>query len=153
MSLTNHTAKIVEAYVSKNKIAMDEIPSFMESIHNRLLKLESQSAPALYPANHSNLNAIQQAAGPQMHPTPAVDPKKAVSHDTVTCLICGKPMKALKGHLSRTHGVDVISYRKMFKLKKDFPIVAPSYSEKRRRLAMDAGLGAKLTESRKRKSP
>ncbi len=150
MSLTNYTAKIVEAYVSRNKIAIEEIPKFMESIHDRLLKLERLSGSPPFQVNNGNVNAINQNARLQGI-TPAVDPAKAVSHDKVICLICGKPMKALKGHLSRTHGVDVISYRKMFNLPKDFPIVAPAYSERRRQLAMDAGLGAKDNETIKEK--
>jgi predicted transcriptional regulator len=39
----------------------------------------------------------------------------------------------------------------MFSLAKDFPIVAPSYSERRRQLAVDSGLGDKLREGRRRK--
>ena len=44
----------------------------------------------------------------------------------------------------------VENYRTKFNLPNDFLMVAPSYSARRRQLAIDAGLGEKLQAGRKR---
>ncbi|MGN7612601.1 MucR family transcriptional regulator [Magnetococcales bacterium HHB-1] len=80
---------------------------------------------------------------PKRH-TPIVPISEAVREDVVICLICGKECKALKGHLTRSHRISIEEYRERFGLPKSFPLVAPSYSAHRRKLAKDAGLGERL---------
>lgn len=77
---------------------------------------------------------------------------EAVTHDAVICLICGKKLKVLKGHLTTIHDMDVIQYKKHFKLPNEFPMIAPSYSEKRSRLEKEAGLDEKLRKSSNKKN-
>jgi predicted transcriptional regulator len=57
-------------------------------------------------------------------------------------MIDGKPYSSLKRHITR-HGYTPESYREMFGLKSDYPMVAPGYSERRRELAKKIGLGRK----------
>ena len=93
-------------------------------------------------------------AAPAIPATPAVPfvpVDQAVTQDTIFCLICGKASKAIKGHLTKTHRIDIPTYRANFGLPKDFPMVAPSYSETRRKLAVAAGSGEKLQAGRERK--
>ena len=47
----------------------------------------------------------------------------------------------LKRHLASEHDLTPNAYREMFSLKPDYPIVAPSYAEARRELALKIGLG------------
>ncbi len=159
MSLIKYTAEIVKSYVFRNEIDPQEIPELIDSVYRSLHGMSGEPSVGAIPP------PVQPAAVPAaVEPTaegeepdeivetePFVPIDQAVSHDAVICLICGKPNKAIKGHLSRTHGMDIKTYSRRFSLPKDFPMVAPSYSEKRRQLAIEAGLGEKLREGRKKK--
>jgi predicted transcriptional regulator len=68
--------------------------------------------------------------------------KSLASPDHIISLIDGKPYRTLRRHLS-TNGLTPEEYRSRYKLKSDYPMVAPSYSEQRRAMAMKIGLGAK----------
>jgi predicted transcriptional regulator len=68
--------------------------------------------------------------------------KSLASKDHILSLIDGKPYKTLRRHLSG-HGLTPEQYRERYKLKADYPMVAPSYSEKRREVAHRLGLGSK----------
>jgi predicted transcriptional regulator len=57
-------------------------------------------------------------------------------------MIDGKPYKTLRRHLS-THGLTPDEYRQRYNLKRDYPMVAPNYSEARRTMAKNIGLGQK----------
>ncbi len=52
-------------------------------------------------------------------------------------------MKMLKRHLMTDHGISPAEYRKRWDLPADYPMVASSYSERRRELAKTIGLGRK----------
>jgi hypothetical protein len=47
----------------------------------------------------------------------------------------------LKRHLATGHGLNVEQYRARWKLPREHPITAPSYSERRSGLAKQIGLG------------
>nr|CRH06824.1 putative Transcriptional regulator, MucR family [Candidatus Magnetococcus massalia] len=163
VDLIQTTAGIVESYVSNNELNAKELPALINEVFASLEELSEHPEEGMMEGDQEALNSLDQwteslqrrAAGktatPQAKPTPAVAVDQAVTEDGVTCLICGKTCKALKGHLTRTHKMNVSDYREMFDLPRDFPMVAPNYSEKRRQLAQDAGLGEKLYASRQRK--
>jgi predicted transcriptional regulator len=84
---------------------------------------------------------------PQAEPAatfePAVTVRKSLSSpDHIISLIDGKPYKTLRRHLSG-HGLTPEQYRERYKLKRDYPMVAPSYAEARRAMAKKIGLGSK----------
>ena len=54
--------------------------------------------------------------------------------------IDGRTYKTLKRHLA-SHGLDPQGYRDRYGLPQDYPMVAPSYSERRSELAQNLGLG------------
>lgn len=171
MSVLDQTVRIVEAFIANVGMPVQGMSSALSQlivdVHNTLATLEAaegKTRPAMTPAvlreemtrkSISEVLVVQEASVERQlvdQPRiPAVPTSQAVSKDTVTCLVCGKVAKTLKGHLTRTHHMDVNAYRAMFSLAKDFPIVAPSYSERRRQLAVDSGLGDKLREGRRRK--
>jgi predicted transcriptional regulator len=74
---------------------------------------------------------------------PAVPVKKSITPEAVTCLICGRKFKSLKRHLQATHQLTPREYRDAFKLKSDYPLVAPAYAARRSDLAKALGLGRK----------
>ena len=131
MPILKHTAEIVEAYVSKNEITAKEVPELIHSIHQALTEISGEMAAEADP----------EAAVSESEPAVPID--QAVSQEAVTCLICGKGFKTLKGHLTKSHNMDVKAYRHQFDLPIDFPMVAPSTSEKRRKIVQKLGLGEK----------
>ena len=72
-------------------------------------------------------------------PSPA-QIRKSVRPDGIVSFIDGKTYKTLKRHLT-SHGLDPRSYRERYGLPADYPMVAPSYAEKRSQLAKQIGLG------------
>ncbi|MBF0133636.1 MAG: MucR family transcriptional regulator [Magnetococcales bacterium] len=141
------TAEIVQAYVANNEIASSEIPNLIQSVYRTLAILSEESGFRL---EHHDLDQgddvakVGRGVPVDEEMRPFVDPADAVTENAVVCLICGKELKALKGHLSRTHGMDVNAYRRRFNLDADFPMVAPAYSEKRRQLAREVRLGERI---------
>ncbi|MBF0454872.1 MAG: MucR family transcriptional regulator [Magnetococcales bacterium] len=154
MSLLKFTAEIVKSYVSRNEIPPEEIPELLVSVHHSLQSLSdisplpSSLSQEVEEAEEGILHVVEEEG--EMPLEPAVPISEAITEDAVICLICGKSNKAIRGHLSRTHGMDVKEYRERFGLPSDFLMVAPSYSARRRKLAIEAGLGEKLQAGRKR---
>ena len=90
---------------------------------------------------------VREAAAPvEEAPVAAVSVRKSLaSADHILSMIDGKPYKTLKRHLA-THGMTPDEYREKFGLPKTYPMVAPSYSERRRAVAKEVGLGRKRSE-------
>ncbi len=63
-------------------------------------------------------------------------------------MICGKEMKTLARHLKTAHGMKPSEYRKQFEIPRTQPLAARSYSESRRQMAVDRGLGDNLAKAR-----
>ena len=168
MSLLKYTAEIVRSYVSRNEIHPDEIPELLTNVHRSLQSLSEVVADSSKPVEHSSgkpvepVEPLEKGDGDsEPEPVeitkpakkewqPALPISEAVTDEAIFCLICGKPNKAIRGHLTRTHSMDVATYRNQFNLADDFLMVAPAYSARRRKLAIDAGLGEKMQAGRKR---
>lgn len=148
MSLVKYTAEIVKAYVYRNEIPHKEIVGLMGAVHQSLLEMSGGGVFEESLETEGVMQVAAESTSRRKESVPFVHPDQAVSRDAIVCLICGKNNKAIRGHLTRTHGMDIKSYLQMFSLPVDFPMVAPSYSERRRQLAIDAGLGEKLREGR-----
>jgi len=63
-------------------------------------------------------------------------------------MICGKGMKTLSRHLKTSHDMTASEYRKQFDIPRSQSLAAKSYSEKRRQMAIDRGLGENLAKAR-----
>jgi len=85
-------------------------------------------------------------------PEPAVPVRSSIKADYIVDLIDGTKHKMLKRHLQTAHGLTPAEYRAMFNLPADYPMVAPNYSETRRRLAKEIGLGRVGNPRRGRRS-
>ena len=116
---------IVAAYVSNNSLRASDLPDLIASVHSSIRQLAQGQAPV-------------PAAAPA---TPSVPIKKSVTKDYVVCLEDGKHFKSLRRHLSSFHSMTPEQYRTKWDLPSDYPMVAPSYSATRSRLAKDSGLG------------
>lgn len=110
----------------------DAVPAFLTSMHAALVKLD---APA---------ETDQQPAAPtDAEYSPATTARKSLaSPDQIISMIDGKPYRTLRRHLS-SNGLTPEEYRARYNLKPDYPMVAPAYSEARRAMAKQIGLGRK----------
>ncbi|MBF0153168.1 MAG: MucR family transcriptional regulator [Magnetococcales bacterium] len=171
--LLKRAAGIVESYVSNNELPAGEIAGLLNKVYNSLVQLSAMEAggsssggEGASGVGQEDLHARMARSGGRdaapsdakpaerdlknTKPEPIIPISEAVREDAVICLICGKACKALKGHLTRSHKITIDDYRKMFDLPRSFQLVSPAYSEKRRKLAIDAGLGEKLRTARNR---
>lgn len=109
----------------------EAVPAFLTTIHAALAQLGTGPQ-----------QGDEQAPEPVDH-VPAVSARKSLaSPDRIISMIDGKPYRTLRRHLS-THGLTPDEYRVRYKLKPDYPMVAPAYSEARRAMAKKIGLGRK----------
>lgn len=124
---TELTASVASAYLSNNPAQPEDLPAIIRGIHDALAAL---GQPA----------EVKVDAPPLV---PAVSIKASIKPDYVTCLECGTKAKMLRRHLAVAHNLDPMAYRARWNLPADHTLVAPNYSEVRRGLAVDSGLGLK----------
>ena len=135
-SLVTLTGSIVAAYVSNNKISVSELPDLIRSVY------ESFSRAGQSAAQGSSELSVK----------PAVSIKKSITPDYLICMEDGIKLKMLKRHLRTHYGLTPQQYREKWGLPSDYPMVAPSYAEKRSMLAKQIGLGAKRDKAGARSS-
>ena len=126
-SLLAHTCSIVAAYVSNHKISVMELPELIRNVHESFASAGQSTNPA------SQERGIR----------PAVSIKKSITPDYLICMEDGIKLKMLKRHLRTQYGLTPQQYREKWDLPHDYPMVAPSYAERRSKLAKEIGLGAK----------
>ena len=131
MILIELTANIVSSHVLNNSVTPESLPEFIKNVH-----------ASLYAAA-----AREHHLGD--HPRhPAVPIKQSVSNDYLICLEDGKKLKMLRRHLKRAYGMTPEQYRARWGLPLDYPMVAPSYAQKRSELAKKMGLGRRPGQRR-----
>ena len=127
------TAELVSAYVAQNALPAANLPDLIRIVHDALAGLDGVK-PAI----------VAEPAPPR---APAVPIRKSVAHEFVICLEDGKRFKSLKRHLQAEHGLSPEAYRAKWDLPKDYPMVAPAYSDARSNLAKTLGLGRKADDA------
>ena len=75
-----------------------------------------------------------------------VSVRSSVKPDYMVCMECGKKQKTLKRHLQAAHGMSPDQYRRDYGLPDTYPMTATNYSEQRRGMAKQIGLGRKKAE-------
>ena len=124
-------ASVAGNYLSRNECRIDQIGAVI----------------------HATFEALSNAVEPPPAETvyePAVSIRSSVKPHALISLIDGQPYKMLKRHLSN-HGLTPTEYRARYGLPADYPMVAPDYSERRRVLAKQIGLGRHPQAGRGRK--
>ena len=121
-TLVTLTADIVAAHVSHNSVAISDIPLLIRSVHGALAGLGASDVP-------------------ETRQEPAVSIRASVKPDYLVCLEDGKKLKMLRRHLMTVFNMSPEEYRAKWNLPKDYPMVAPNYTETRRTLAKAIGLG------------
>ena len=126
------TADIVAAHVSNNSVAVNDLPTLIQNVHQALSGISGGTA------------------APEEKLEPKVSIRASIKPDYIVCLEDGKKQKMLKRHLMTNHGMTPAEYRQKWGLPADYPMVAPNYAEQRRTLAKAIGLGTKRRKTKKK---
>ncbi len=125
------TAEIVMAHASSTQMSSDELLQEIQKVHALLQAIEGGPTPVAE------------------EPRPPLTLKQAFRKDEVICMVCGKGgMKSLTRHLKQ-HGLKPGQYRKQFGIPSSQSLTARSFSEARRKMAEERGLGDVLAKARK----
>ena len=124
--MLQQTAEIVMAFLSHNAVASSDLPKVIQSVHSALNGAADTTAPP---------------DGPAPPAKPAVPIRQSITPDYLICLEDGQKFKSLKRHLRTKHSLDPAAYRAKWRLKPDYSMVAPNYTESRSTLAKAMGLG------------
>jgi predicted transcriptional regulator len=125
------TTDIVASFVSNNPVTAEALPDVIRSVYRTILAL---SEPA--------------DARPDERLKPAVPISKSVSSDHIICLEDGKKLKMLKRYLRSKYDMSPDEYRRRWGLPADYPMVAPSYTQRRSEFAKKIGLGKGVRKGR-----
>jgi predicted transcriptional regulator len=126
-------AEIVARYLGSNRLAAEEIPQLVRSVHAAL----------------ATLGQAPQGLPERAKPT-AAQVRGSIREDALVSFLDGKPYKLLKRHLTN-HGMTPAEYRERFGLRHDYPMTAPAYSAMRSKFAKDVGLGRTGRAARRKK--
>lgn len=139
-NLTELTTQIIAARAAKKDMSTDELQQEMQMVYSFLKGIEEGSEQL----------AVQAAAE---EPKPQkINFKQIFRKDEVICLICNKGFKTLKRHLSMAHGLKPGEYKKRFDIPAKYTLIASSYSEERKKAAIDRGQGDILAKARQKKA-
>ena len=131
------TAQIVISHASMSELTPKELVDEIKDIFTVLATIEAAEA-------------LMEAAGGVAEPGPEAEVLKKpsipldeiVKEKYVVCLECGKKMRTLKAHLRKAHQLAPAEYFRRYSLDpKKYPLVCKEYSEQRRKLAKEKGLG------------
>jgi predicted transcriptional regulator len=134
--LLEMAVEIVSAHASTSRMSKEELLAELSEIHSALKQLDDGEQTA---------ETTEESAASD---EPAVPLKKAFGKDKVYCMICGKGMTTLGRHLRMVHGMTPVEYRKKFGIPRSQSLAAKNYSEQRKQMAIDRGLGDKLAAAR-----
>lgn len=118
---------LVAAFVSNNSLDAEQLPALLASVYSAVTAFGAPVEEPPVAEQHVPKVSVRSSTR---------DPNFIVS------LITGEKLKTLKRHLKR-HGLTPVEYRERYGLPRDYPMVAPTYSDHRRAVAQRLGLGRK----------
>jgi len=131
------TAQIVISHASMSELTPKELVDEIKDIYNVLSSLEAGEAVLEAPGA-----AAEKAPEAAVVKKPPIPLEEIVKEKYVVCLECGKKMRTLKAHLRKAHNLAPKEYFRRYALDpKKYPLVCREYSEQRRKLAKEKGLG------------
>ena len=131
LELKKIVGQVAAAYFGNSHVTPAEIPGIIIQVANSLAAV---GAPA----------AETPAAPEPLPKLTSVQVRKSITRDALISFEDNKPYKTLRRHLS-VKGLTPDDYRSKWGLPKDYPMVAPAYSEARSNMAKAIGLGARVT--------
>ena len=125
------TSNIVASFVSNNPVTTDSLPDVIRSVFKTV----------------SGLTGATEIKSEE-RPKPAVPVSKSITADYIICLEDGRKLKMLKRYLRSRYDMSPDEYRRRWGLSPDYPMVAPSYTERRSEFAKRIGLGKGVRKAR-----
>jgi predicted transcriptional regulator len=125
------TSDIVASFVSNNPVTTDGLPDVIRAVYKTVSGLAGGAETKV-----------------EEKPKPAVPISKSVTEDFIVCLEDGKKLKMLKRYLRSRYDMSPDEYRRRWGLGADYPMVAPSYTERRSEFAKKIGLGKGVRKAR-----
>ena len=125
------TSDIVASFVSNNPVTTDGLPDVIRAVYKTVSGLAGAPETKI-----------------EEKPKPAVPISKSVTEDFIVCLEDGKKLKMLKRYLRSRYDMSPDEYRRRWGLGADYPMVAPSYTERRSEFAKKIGLGKGVRKAR-----
>jgi predicted transcriptional regulator len=129
--LMRMTSEIVASFVSNNPVTTESLPDVIRSVYKTISGLAGASETKV-----------------EERPKPAVPVGKSVTEDYIVCLEDGRKLKMLKRYLRSRYDMSPDEYRRRWGLSADYPMVAPSYTERRSEFAKKIGLGKGVRKAR-----
>jgi predicted transcriptional regulator len=126
--LLDYTVKIVSSYLSNNTVPSETLNHLIRDVYHSLTPYATETSQI----------REEQKKQQQEHRV-----KETVTEDYLTCLEDGKQVKMLRRYLKKNFQMTPEDYRKKWDLPYDYPMVAPNYTKKRSKLALEYGLGKK----------
>jgi predicted transcriptional regulator len=131
------TAQIVISHASMSELSPKELVDEIKEVYQLLSSLEGG---LVFPEEVEAGKGLEA----EVVKKPPIPLNEIVKEKYVVCLECGKQMRTLKAHLRKAHKLMPKDYYRRYGLDpKKFPLVCKEYSEQRRKLAKEKGLGAK----------
>ena len=129
------TAEIIVSHASMSEISPQQLVEEIKEVYNTLTSLETGAVPGTM-----TLEKGEEVEGVKK---PSIPLKDIVKEKNVVCLECGKKLRTLRTHIRKAHNLMPKEYFKKYGLDpKKYPLVCKEYSEQRRKLAVEKGLGA-----------
>lgn len=119
--------EIVKAQAGVRIMSEDEIASMVKRLSSGLKNISDSEV------------CIEEPVAAELQ----TDPKKSIKEKSITCLECGKTFKILTRKHLAAHGLDALSYREKWGLKKDTPLVCKGLQRERRKKMKDMKLWEK----------
>ena len=139
------TAQIVISHASMSELTPKELVDEIKDIYNVLAALESREALLEAPGG-----VVEPGPEAEVKKKPSIPLDEIVKEKYVVCLECGKKMRTLKAHLRKAHHLAPAEYFRRYGLEpKKYPLVCKEYSEQRRKLAKEKGLGERGFQRKK----
>ncbi|MEL6060539.1 MucR family transcriptional regulator [Methylobacterium sp. DCY52] len=117
-------ARIMRAYVARNRVPSDSLPELLATVHRAVLALYRPSQPSVRRATEAQIRA-------------SIRPDALISFED------GKRYKTLRRHLT-LRGLTPEAYRAKWGLPVDYPMVSAIYSARRSDISRQIGVDQRL---------
>lgn len=133
-TLCELAASIVASHAETTPMTTDQLLKEIDAVFSALQALEAGKETAT-PAGEIS--------------KPSLTVKQAFKKDEVICMVCGKGgMKTLTRHIRTAHNMRPGHYRKQFGIPRAQSLTAKNFSESRKKMAEERGLGDVLAKAR-----
>jgi predicted transcriptional regulator len=116
---------LTRSLLETGKLSAEDMQRTLQQAYTTLSTLKAQE--------EAGTTSIPMPASPST----AVDWRKSISRQAVTCLECGQSWKQLTTRHLTTHGLDARSYRTKYAIPRTQPLSARSITQRRRQVAQE----------------